>query len=65
VAGTVVTGAIAALLVAGSQLAPYAVGLPRWLSLGVAGAVLLGLGARYEQRRADARRTGEWLVALR
>jgi hypothetical protein len=61
----VVTGATAALAVAGSQLAPYAVGLPRWLSLGVAGVVLLGLGARYEQRRADARRTGEWLVALR
>jgi len=61
----VVTGSLAAVVVAFSQLAPYAVGLPRWISLGLAGALLLALGARYEQRRRDARTATEWLAALR
>ena len=61
----VVTGALAAVVVAYSQLAPYAVGLPRWISLGLAGALLLALGARYEQRRRDARTASQWLTALR
>ena len=61
----VVTGSLAAVIVAFSQLTPYAVGLPRWLSLGLAGALLLALGARYEQRRRDARTATEWLTALR
>ena len=61
----VVTGSLAAVIVAFSQLMPYAVGLPRWLSLGLAGALLLALGARDEQRRRDARTATEWLTALR
>lgn len=60
----VVVGAVAAAVVAVSQLAPYAVGLPRWLTLGVTGAVLLALGARYERRRRDAVRAAHWLAHL-
>lgn len=36
--------------------APVAAALPRWVSLGTAGAVLLVLGATYEQRRRDLTR---------
>lgn len=34
-------------------LGPYAAALPRWMSLGAAGALLLVVGATYEQRRRD------------
>ena len=61
----VVTGALAATVVAVSQLGPYAVAAPRWISLALAGAVMLALGARYEQRRRDAREAASWLAALR
>lgn len=60
-----VIGAAAAAVVAVSQLAPYAIGAPRWLTLGLTGAVLLALGARYEKRRADAHRVAHWLAGLR
>ena len=36
-------------------LGPYAAALPRWLVLAVAGALLVGVGATYEQRMRDAR----------
>lgn len=36
-------------------LAPYAAALPRWLPLAAAGALLVALGATYEQRRRDVR----------
>lgn len=39
--------------------------IPRWVSLGIAGAVLLALGATYERRIADARRTARWVAQLR
>lgn len=61
----VVTGSLAASLVALSQAAPYAIGAPRWLTLGLTGLVLLALGARYEQRRVDARRAARWLSGMR
>lgn len=61
----VVIGAAAAAVVAVSQLAPYAIGAPRWLTLGLTGAVLLALGARYEKRRSDAHRVAHWLAGLR
>ena len=60
-----VTGTVALLVVAASQLAPYAIGMPRYLSLGSVGLVLLLLGARYEQSRRDARQTVAWVRALR
>ncbi|SDS49224.1 hypothetical protein SAMN04488543_1833 [Friedmanniella luteola] len=61
----VVAGALALAVVAVAQLAPYAVGLPRWLSFGAVGTVLLVLGARYEQRRRNARQALAWVTALR
>jgi hypothetical protein len=61
----VVLGATSAVIVAVSQLGPYAIGLPRWLTLGATGAVLLTLGARYERSRLEARRAAQWLSSLR
>ena len=60
----VVISALATALVAVGQLAPYALGAPRWITLGVTGAVLLVLGARYERRRRDAQRMVHWLATL-
>ncbi|HEX8781283.1 MAG TPA: hypothetical protein VF728_08975 [Nocardioides sp.] len=60
----VVVGTLASVVVAVSQLAPYAEGLPRYLSLGTAGVLLLVLGARYEQRRREAQRAAAWVRAL-
>jgi hypothetical protein len=40
-------------------LAPYAAALPRWLTVGAAGLLLLGVGATYEQRRRDVARLRE------
>lgn len=51
--------------VAIGQLAPYAVGAPRWLTLGGVGVALIVTGARYEQRLKDARSLRAWLVGLR
>lgn len=45
-------------------LAPYAAALPRWLSLGVAGLLLVTVGATYEQRRRDVSRMRERFEAL-
>lgn len=60
-----VTAAAAVAVVALGQLAPYAVGLPRWLTLGAVGAALIVAGATYERRLADLRRAGGWVGALR
>ena len=51
--------------VAISQLAPYAVGAPRWLTLGGVGVALIATGARYEERLKDARSVRAWLLGLR
>lgn len=45
-------------------LAPYAAALPRWLSLGAAGVLLVAVGATYEQRRRDVARLRERYDAL-
>jgi len=47
------------------QLEPYAVGAPRWLTLGGVGAVLVAAGARYERRLHDVRTVHAWLGGLR
>jgi hypothetical protein len=47
-----------------AQLAPYAVGAPRWLTLGTLGLILLSLGARYERRMHDVRLLRSWLAGL-
>lgn len=59
------SGALAACVVAVAQLAPYAVGVPRWVSFGAVGVALLVLGSRYEQRRRNASQAVRWVVALR
>jgi hypothetical protein len=58
------SGALAASVVAVAQLAPYAVGVPRWVSFGTVGLVLLVLGFRYEQRRQDASHAARWVAGL-
>jgi len=45
-------------------LAPYAAALPRWMPLALAGALLVGLGATYEQRRRDLDRLRDRYDAL-
>lgn len=45
-------------------LAPYAAAAPRWLVLGAAGALLLGVGATYEQRLRDLSRMRDRYDAL-
>lgn len=39
--------------------------IPRWITLGIAGAVLLAVGATYERRLAQAKHAARWLSALR
>lgn len=60
----VVIGALGLLIVSVSQLAPYAVGLPRWLTFGTLGLALLVLGARYERRRRNLQQVTRWVSAL-
>ena len=60
----VVVGAVAAAVVALAELGPMTLHLPRYLTLGATGIVLLALGARYEQRRADARQAVSWLASM-
>jgi hypothetical protein len=59
------SAALAACVVAVAQLAPYAVGAPRWVSFGAVGVILLVLGLRYEQRRRNASQAVRWVAALR
>ena len=51
------------------QLAPWIAlaysTVPRWVSLGLAGAVLLALGARYEQRLRNVRSVRHRVAAMR
>jgi hypothetical protein len=56
-----VLGAGVLLFVAVGRLSPYAPLLPRWLTLGTAGLLLLVLGATYEQRRQQAREAVAWV----
>lgn len=56
-------GVLATLAV--SELGPYATLLPRWISLGLAGIVLLAVGATYERRLAQAREAVAWVSGLR
>jgi uncharacterized membrane protein len=45
-------------------LGPYAAALPRWLTLGAAGVLLVAVGATYEQRRRDVTRLRQRFDAL-
>jgi hypothetical protein len=46
------------------RLSPYAPLLPRWLTLGTAGLLLLVLGATYERRRQQAREAVAWVAQM-
>jgi hypothetical protein len=72
VAGTVahrqapfVLGAGVLAFVTVGRLAPYAPLLPRWVTLGTAGLLLLVLGATYERRRQQAREAVAWVGQMR
>ena len=60
----VVVGAVAAALVAVTQLGPMTLQAPRYLTLGTLGVALLLVGARYEQSRAGARNAVSWLSSM-
>lgn len=60
-----VIGAGVLLLVTVGRLGPYAPLLPRWLTLGAAGLLLLVLGATYERRRQQAREAVAWVAQMR
>lgn len=60
-----VLGAGSLLLVTVGRLAPYAPLLPRWLTLGTAGLLLLVVGATYERRRQQAREAVAWVAQMR
>lgn len=47
------------------RLAPYAPLLPRWITLGAVGVVLLVVGATYERRRQQAREAVAWVAQMR
>jgi hypothetical protein len=56
-----VVGAGVLFVVALGRLAPYAPLLPRWVTLGAAGLLLLVVGATYERRRQQAREAVAWV----
>ncbi|GAA3369261.1 hypothetical protein GCM10020367_11180 [Streptomyces sannanensis] len=64
-----VLGGVVLALDALHELAPYVVqvvgALPRWLPPALAGLLLLGVGATYEQRLRDARRLRDTLGRMR
>lgn len=59
-----VVGAFVLAVVALTQICPYVAALPRWVGIGGAGVLLLGVGATYERRLRDLHRLRERLDAL-
>ena len=53
------------VVVAVGRLGPYAPLLPRWVTLGTAGLLLLVIGATYERRRQQAREAVAWVAQMR
>jgi hypothetical protein len=60
----VVVGATAATLVGVTQLGPFVAHLDKSVVIGVVGVALLAVGARYEQRRSNARAAASWLASM-
>jgi hypothetical protein len=60
-----VIGAVTLLVVTVGRIAPYAPLLPRWLTLGAVGLLLLVVGATYERRRLQAREAVAWVGQMR
>ena len=61
----IMIGVLTALVSALTQIAPWAVGIPRWITLGCAGIALLLAGAKFEALRERFNTTGAKLVSLR
>jgi hypothetical protein len=59
-----VIGAGVLFVVTVGRLAPYAPLLPRWVTLGAAGLLLLVVGATYERRRQQAREAVAWVAQM-
>ena len=59
------TGASALGFLAVGLLGPDVLALPRWLTLGTVGLLLLVVGATYEQRRQQAREAVAWVAQMR
>jgi hypothetical protein len=60
-----VVGAVVGTLLVLIELAPYAAYVPTWLTIGVSGAVLLGVGITWESRMRDLHRATGYVAALR
>ena len=60
-----VVGATTLAFVAVGLLGPDVLLLPRWLTLGTVGLLLLVVGATYEQRRQQAREAVAWVAQMR
>ncbi len=58
-------GAAAVVVLGLHALLPYASDVPRWMSLGVVGAVLVALGATFEDRRRDLSQAKRRYASLR
>lgn len=63
-AAAIILAAVCGAVVAVSQLGPYAVGAPRWVTLGLVGLTLLAIGICFEQVRIGARAAGRWYADL-
>ena len=62
--GLVVPSTIAVSIAATAQIFAGLDLLPRWLALGIAGAILLLVGARIEWVRGKRQETSAWLQSL-
>jgi hypothetical protein len=58
-------GAVVTAVLAIRHLGPVAEALPRWISLGAVGAVLLAVGVTWESRRRNLAAAGHYLTGLR
>jgi hypothetical protein len=58
-------GAVTTALLAARHLGPVAEALPRWITLGTVGVVLLAVGVSWESRRRNLAAAGHYLAELR
>ncbi len=60
-----VAGSVVLLVLAITNLGPYAWAVPRWVLIAGAGALLLGIGVSWEDRVRDGRRIAIYVRAMR
>jgi hypothetical protein len=65
IAAPLIAGAGTVALITLRELEPIAEAVPRWLTLALLGAVLLGAGVTWESRLRNLRAAGRYLTALR